>query len=211
MISFFLRTKHWVLFLLGFLLPFFIYIALMIQFVTKMSMDPNPDPTAIFGIFNYFPLLFLVPMFIQYGWFWSVGIGLKRYHPENSGLRYNLFQVLFIIQILLLIGFFLFFRLFLEAMANNIENPDPNGFTSMLWFFPLQIITVVISFYMYGFCGRAIKIAELKQPVNFGDALGEFFLVWFFPIGIWFLQPRINRIVSGAIQDGTSDALDSGL
>ena len=166
MISFFLRTKHWILFLFGFLLPFFLYIALMIRFVTQMSMDPDPDPTAIFGVFNYFPLLFLIPMFIQYGWFWSVGIGLKKYHPENSGLRYNLF--------------------------------------------PLQIITVVISFYMYGFCGRAIKIAELKQPIKFGDALGEFFLVWFFPIGIWFLQPRINRVVSGKTL-GESSALDSDL
>lgn len=26
---------------------------------------------------------------------------------------------------------------------------------------------------------------------------GEFFLLWFHPIGIWFIQPKVNAIVSG--------------
>jgi hypothetical protein len=42
----------------------------------------------------------------------------------------------------------------------------------------------------------------LVSPSNTGhtatpnDYIGEFFLFWFFPIGIWFIQPRINNIVS---------------
>jgi hypothetical protein len=30
--------------------------------------------------------------------------------------------------------------------------------------------------------------------VSFYDFSGPFFLLWFFPIGIWIIQPRINRL-----------------
>jgi len=36
---------------------------------------------------------------------------------------------------------------------------------------------------------------ERRQPVTFFDYSGPFFLFWFFPIGVWFIQPRVNKLL----------------
>lgn len=41
---------------------------------------------------------------------------------------------------------------------------------------------------------KTIKIVEVQKSVKFVDFAGEFFLLWFFPIGIWFLQPKIKKL-----------------
>ena len=37
-------------------------------------------------------------------------------------------------------------------------------------------------------------MVELQHSVKFEDFKEEFILVWFFPVGIWNLQPRINKL-----------------
>lgn len=43
---------------------------------------------------------------------------------------------------------------------------------------------------------KTIKTVELQKKVTFSDFAGEFFLLWFSPIGIWILQPKINKFAS---------------
>ena len=43
---------------------------------------------------------------------------------------------------------------------------------------------------------KTIKTVELQKKVTFSDFAGEFFLLWFSPIGIWILQPKINKFVA---------------
>ena len=47
------------------------------------------------------------------------------------------------------------------------------------------------------FVAKTFKTAELQRKVSFSDFAGDFFLVWFLPIGIWIIQPKINRMVVG--------------
>jgi hypothetical protein len=42
---------------------------------------------------------------------------------------------------------------------------------------------------------KTIKTVELQREVNFSEFIGEFFMIWFYFIGIWILQPKINRMV----------------
>jgi len=49
-------------------------------------------------------------------------------------------------------------------------------------------------FYCLYFNAKALKAAEWQRPVTFSDFAGEFFMIWFFPVGIWILQPRINKL-----------------
>ena len=44
------------------------------------------------------------------------------------------------------------------------------------------------------FVSKSLALAEMQRPLSFYDYAGPFFLLWFFPIGIWFIQPRINRL-----------------
>jgi hypothetical protein len=44
------------------------------------------------------------------------------------------------------------------------------------------------------FVAEGLVIAETGKRVSFFDCVGPFFLIWFFVIGVWFIQPRINRL-----------------
>jgi hypothetical protein len=59
---------------------------------------------------------------------------------------------------------------------------------------PLHLFSMFCIFYCLYFNAKALKIVEWQRPVTFSDFAGEFFLIWFFPIGIWIIQPRINRL-----------------
>jgi len=41
---------------------------------------------------------------------------------------------------------------------------------------------------------RNLVMAERNNKVKFSGFSREFFLMWFFPIGLWFIQPRINKL-----------------
>jgi hydrogenase maturation factor len=47
--------------------------------------------------------------------------------------------------------------------------------------------------------GTVNDLAMTGRTVSFYDYAGPFFLWWFFPLGIWFVQPRINRLFANSI------------
>jgi hypothetical protein len=48
------------------------------------------------------------------------------------------------------------------------------------------------------FNAKLIKSVELKKEAKFEEFIGDFFLILFFPIGIWLIQPRLNKIVTNS-------------
>ncbi len=50
-------------------------------------------------------------------------------------------------------------------------------------------------FYCLYFVSKTFKIAEMQRETTFSDFAGEFFLLWFYPIGIWIVKPKINKMV----------------
>jgi hypothetical protein len=51
-------------------------------------------------------------------------------------------------------------------------------------------------FYLLYFVSKSLVLAETDKTATFYDYAGPFFLMWFYPIGIWIIQPRINRLYS---------------
>jgi hypothetical protein len=56
---------------------------------------------------------------------------------------------------------------------------------------PLWLVSVL---YILIFVSKSLLTAEKQIPVTFAQYLGLFFLLWFFPVGVWFIQPKINRL-----------------
>jgi hypothetical protein len=50
-------------------------------------------------------------------------------------------------------------------------------------------------FYTLYFVAKTFKTVELQREVKFSDFAGEFFMIWFYPIGIWIIQPKINKMI----------------
>ena len=59
---------------------------------------------------------------------------------------------------------------------------------------PLHFLSIGCMFYNMYFVARTIKTAEMNKPVEFSDYIGEFFLMWFYIIGIWIIQPKVNNM-----------------
>ncbi len=60
---------------------------------------------------------------------------------------------------------------------------------------PMHLLAMLGIFYSLVFTANRLTTLERKQKVSFFDYSGPFFLLWFFPIGIWFIQPRVNKLL----------------
>ena len=60
---------------------------------------------------------------------------------------------------------------------------------------PVHLFAMFCIFYSLYFVAKTFKTVELQRTVTFSDFAGEFFLLWFYPIGIWIIQPKINRMI----------------
>jgi len=177
-----LKAKHWQLFLLMFILPGFLHIYSLVLATTTGKEEYNP---IIFGISNS------IFIGIFFSWLYAMAINLYRKLPVGTVLNIKVFRIAFFIALLFLILSFCFF--FTHSLR-IFPAPEPplNNFFPLV--FSLQVFYMICILYCFNFIARSLKAIELQRPVSSIDAAADFFLLWFFPIGIWIIQPRINKI-----------------
>lgn len=64
------------------------------------------------------------------------------------------------------------------------------GFAAIPMFYVLYAVI-----YVFLFPARVLKSVEIRNKASFSEYIGYVLMMVFWPIGIWFLQPRINKIV----------------
>ena len=171
--SIYLRAKHWQLFiaLVG---SMFFAQAMMANSV--MSGDsPNPLVMAI-------PAFFMAVVF--FGWLWSVASACSKVLPPElaSSTKPMLFGLVYALVYLLISSSFFF--------GSNGQLPG--------YIIVMHLLAMASIFYALGFTAK--QLAKLEQGINvsFFSYSGPFFLFWFFPIGIWFIQPKVNQLLGGS-------------
>jgi hypothetical protein len=176
----FLTLKHWQLF--GLLMG----VPILLDIIAIGSIiSGNPRNT-----FIIFPAIMILFMVLYFGWFYSLGMNLCKKLPESVTMNLTRFKIFLFIPVVYLIFFLVFIFGMFSGILSGVQ-PDPSIFT---WIFPLHFFSMFCIFYCLYFIAKALKTVELQRPVTFGDYAGEFSLIWFFPIGIWKIQPRINRL-----------------
>jgi hypothetical protein len=206
----FLKLKHWQLFVLLFGLPIVLEILFFSTYFKNM-MAQNIDTSRfleLFQYFQYFPILILLILLINLGWYWAVGIKLQEKIPVELRLKTGFFKffvifpiIYFIAIALALFWFFSIIGIFPYGSIHTGENIPPLiGFLPLI-FFPIHFFYLFCTIYSMYFTARTIKTAELQKAVRFDEYIGEFFLIMFFPIGVWILQPRINKIIADDINN----------
>lgn len=125
-----------------------------------------------------FIILKIVSTYIGFIWLWSLGA------PLNSLVREDLRKSLRPLSAVLIFSAVYFFVLF--QSANNTRLLDILG--------PIGIVVFFCMIYMLDFAGTVLLLAENHKYPNFSKFAGPFFSLCFWPIGIWFVQPRINRL-----------------
>lgn len=177
----FLRMKHWQLFLLMVGIPIIIeFIGLGIMFTTR-------DPKSMFFVF---PLIMFFSIIINLGWFNALGINLTKKLPETVKMKLNKFKWFLYFPMI----YMLILSVFILGILNGLSFgliPTP---LLLLLILPIHLFSMFCLFYCLYYIAKTFKAVELQRPVIFNDYAGEFFLLWFFPIGLWIIQPRINKL-----------------
>ncbi len=195
MIEHFLKAKHWQLFLLIFGIPFVLNIILVINIISGLAIGCEPDFVKITDYFKYIPVIAFISATFQYGWFWSTGNGLQKAIPNEFKMQTGFFKFSVIFPFVYIMIFVLVFMLILGTIMYEPFNPI-GLFGAMAIVVPLHFFAMFCSIYCIYFVARTYKTAELKRKVTFGDYIGEFFLIWFYPIGVWIIQPGINKLAN---------------
>ena len=124
------------------------------------------------------------------GWMYSISIKFNQLLPEGVKMNVGFYKICVYFPIL-----YIFVLLLLTSNFVQKQLVVNSNFPFNLMLIRIcHLFTTFCMFYDLYFTSKTLKTVELKRKIGFSDYAGEFFLMWFFPIGIWFLQPKINKI-----------------
>ena len=151
---------------------FLIWIFGVIQLVIFMKTD---FWFVAFGI--YFCLLF--------GWIYSIGKVLNEKNAEIVK-KINIWSIVYLISIIPM-----------GIRFHNMVSQSSERLNILIFF--VSGIGGLVSIINIGIISaKSLKEKEKQEKLNFGNYALEFFLVLYMIIGIWILQPRLNKLTNSA-------------
>lgn len=198
LINLFLKARHWHLFALTFGIIMVFQVIMMAVVFAGLAHGTEIDSLEVKGFIILFPIMMILFTATLFGWMWSVATGLQCEISTNMPMKTKKFKWFFFIPLAYTIILHAYISITLAGVfgtAGQGGEPDTRVIAGMMAFIiPLHLFSIFCIFYCLYFVAKTIKTAELQRETAFSDFVGEFFLIWFFPIGIWFIQPRVNQL-----------------
>lgn len=199
--SFFRKAKAWQLFLLMIALPFIIQFGLVVTFVFVTVKHIGDPKVTSFAPFYFIPIILVLALGSVLIWMRSIVFGLEHRVPEEARVSlkgFNFFSLIPIFYFILL-GVFVFFMVQFAASAQQqttevLPSMGLPLISMSILIVPLHLLSIAGMFYSFYVTAKTLRSVELGRKVVFSDYAGEFFLLWFHLIGIWIIQPRINKL-----------------
>lgn len=201
----FLKPKHWILFILGYGIQIVFYLIMLPKSIHQpLTVDPQEQFVQTMSVFRMFGPMMILMSLVIYGWIWSIVNALYDKLPPFADINLRKFNLIFgfaftyVISLSILLSWYFSNLDFLTIF----EKPDANPavlIAFLLAFVVVHLLALVAIFYSIYIAAKTVKTLELQRKVSFSDFVAEFFLIWFFPVGIWILQPKLNRYVNGEI------------
>lgn len=166
----YLKAKHWQLFIA------LVGIMILGQVFMVNSIRSGQVPSA---------LSFVVPMvligIVYFGWLWAISAACHRALPPElaSSPRPMQIGLIYAFLYIILSGTFVF---------------GP-GMKPPAYIFIPHFLAMAAIFYSLGFTAKQLTKLQQNEDVSFFSYSGPFFLFWFFPIGVWFIQPKVNQLL----------------
>jgi hypothetical protein len=189
----FLSAKHWQLFILQFALPFISYLVLYGYVI--ISIITHRNPFLFIDMMPYFFIIMAISMFFYFGWIWTIGNELFQKNANHIPLKLSLktYNLLMMLIVVFYFMYFLFLTMVFKEFRSFIDSPV----TFLLIWFSMLILSLgamFCHFYFIFFVSKLLKSIETKKEALFSDYILDYILILFFPIGVWFIQPRINKL-----------------
>ena len=112
------------------------------------------------------------------GWLFLLGMATNSFVPAE--FRFS--KPLFIFRLS-----FAMIYIVIKALLFTYQMPT--------YLMPIHIIATLFLFSCLWTCAKTVVVAESQELLKADRYIGTFFMLWFFPIGIWFVQPRLNRLL----------------
>jgi hypothetical protein len=176
--NFFLEAKHWQIFVL----TWGAYCIATIALVASVPEGPVENSLRV-GLFAEVVMLPFVACFM--GWLWSIGSFLSSISDPSRKLNVHYFRFAIIFPSLYLVAGLPFF------LSRN-----PIAQTVII---PVHLLAMICLFFDFYFISKSLVMAEKGEVVTSNDYTVTWFLLFFSLIGIWLIQPRINRLYAGSV------------
>jgi len=169
-----LKLKNWQLFIITFLLP------IIIVLIKLSTVDQESYTTEEFNSF-------LAPISIIYYalliiWNYRVTKTFNKFETALTQKQLKLLDLLLTVLIIYVI--YQITHEFLGISQLLIT-------TILYWIFTLTSVFAV--FYIIYCSAKTIKYLQLKNQLRTPDIIIEMILIFYFPIGVWWLQKKVNR------------------
>lgn len=175
-----LKMPAWQIFIITLILPLLFQFALPAVFLFS-----SVEVTMIYMMSI---ILFQVLMILT--WIISIGIGLLKKIPKIPSLN----KTYFIFNSTYILGYIIFFILFAAYMVHSMFigiDVDPSALLVIL---PFHLYGMICVIYITFFIGKSVVSVEKKKEAIYSEYLEIILMIIFFPVGVWLLQPRINKI-----------------
>ena len=185
-IEFVARRKAWQVFLI-LVLPMFASQFYLVAHMPRLSSSRQPLSIEEFEVlFSQTMLLSLLMVVLLLSWLLSIGLAANQRIEQRLRPRTRL-----------VIGGAAYAASYIMIAPFIFPGPSSfaSGDASLGIVVPLHFLAMIAMLYVLAFSAKNLIMAERQSLVSFFDYSGPFFLMWFFPIGVWFVQPRVNRLV----------------
>ncbi|MGF1638744.1 MAG: hypothetical protein ACFCUU_16840 [Cyclobacteriaceae bacterium] len=177
--DFFLKAKHWQIFLIVIGIPVLIEI---IEGLTVLSSDNEAN-----AFRTILKLLLMVPLIALYSWLYAVGSLMQNrinslLDTKSSYFPFLIYTSAIAAFLSLILALFYWQQLLMASAFIYV------GFGVVVF------MSVATLFLAVSFVAKTLVMAERNAEVRSSDFYGEYVMILFFFIGIWLLQPRVNEL-----------------
>ncbi len=176
---FFLRAKSWQVFCLLFVLPTVVNLVISVNLwdAEHQAAQDTPPDTAMLTLLTGLAGFFFVACIAT--WLWSMGSFLSSIVPQELKMDGRFFIFALIYQ-----------PLFVLALVVVPGLHEENS----IFVIPFQLVAVYCGVYQPYFVVKNFLMSEKGRAPSVSDYVGPYLQIVLFPIGVWFIQPRINSL-----------------
>ena len=186
LVSFLARLRPWQLFVVT-VAPMALAVVLFGPFA-----NPRADLESFRSNFTVMMFVSLPGYLIFYAWVLTVGIVCNREidAPYRKSERLFRFSVPFAM---------VYVTIAVWAFPEAVLSDDQVLLRALV--FPIHFVATILLFYSIIFSARSLAMLNDPQSPGFWNSFRYFLALLYFPIGLWFVQPKVYSL-SNASQDG---------
>jgi len=131
---------------------------------------------------------FLLWTGVYIGWIYSIGKTMNALMPDKirPNIKYFNFYCTGSVTMLFIMVALTYFN----STLYKLEDPIRIGITVALTLFYFFLF-----FSMWMFAARMLESVTEGRLVYRSDSIRAFFYFWMFPIGVWYIQPAVKRVL----------------